>query len=108
MEFYVRPADSEFEDEIDFFEGTNGTKYMYSIEYDGETVRIKDTVGRGLPLDTSDIPAICKMLQRIYNYEKNMEGMSEFLYKTLVSGADNEPTTWSIRINTLYWYSIRP
>ena len=91
MEFFVRAADQDFEDgDVDFFEGSDGTKYHYSIEFDGDGVRITDTVGRMIPMDISDIPAVCKMLQRIYNYDRNMEKMGDFLYQTLVSGATNE------------------
>ncbi len=93
MKFYICPADEDMinaTEEDDLFTGGDGNEYMYEVNFDGDTVAIRDTVGRVLPLDIDDIPAVCFMLNKLYNYHNNMIKMDNFLYDKLIQGCSGK------------------
>lgn len=90
MQFLICPASDEMIDATEdgeLFQGKDGDEYMYSIDFDGETVLIEDTVGRKLPFDVEELDKLLFMLNRINNFVKNTNRMEQFLYAELVRGA---------------------
>jgi len=90
MKFLICPASEDMinaTEEDDLFTGNDGNEYMYSVEFDGETVLITDTVGRMLPFDVSDLDRLMFILNRINNFVKSTTSLNQFLYDKLVEGA---------------------
>jgi len=87
MKFYICPADEEFEDEVDLFEATNGDTYFYEVDFDGETVRLTDVIGRSVPFGVDDLPGLIAMLSRINSFTKNTESLNKYLYEKLIEGS---------------------
>jgi len=90
MKFLICPASEDMinaTEEDDLFTGNDGNEYMYSVEFDGETVLITDTVGRSVPFDVSDLDRLMFILNRINNFVKSTTSLNQFLYDKLVEGA---------------------
>ena len=90
MKFLICPASDEIIDATndgDLFTGTDGTEYLYSVEFDGEQVMITDTVDRCIPIDVSELDNLMFILNRINNYVKSTVSLNTFLYEKLVQGA---------------------
>jgi len=90
MRFLIVPASDDMISETndgDLFTGEDGNEYMYSVEFDGETVCITDTVGRIMPIDVSDLERFMFIFNRINNYVKSTHSLNQFLYDKLVQGA---------------------
>ena len=70
MKFLIVPASDDMISETnegDLFTGEDGNEYMYSVDFDGETVCIADTVGRIMPIDISDLERFMFIFNRINN-----------------------------------------
>jgi len=90
MKFLICPASEDMinsTEDDELFTGKDGNEYMYSVEFDGETVLITDTVGRSVPFDVSDLDRLMFILNRINNFVKSTTSLNQFLYDKLVEGA---------------------
>ncbi len=90
MKFLIVPADDDMinaTDDGDLFTGTDGSEYLYEVNFDGDTVAITDTVGRMVPFDVSDLDKLMFILNRINNFVKSTASLNQFLYDKLVEGA---------------------
>lgn len=90
MKFLICPATScqvELAETYDLFESEGGDLYNYCIDFDVETVRIIDSIGRMVPVGTEDLDSIISMLTRINKYVKNTNSCNEYLYEKLIQGA---------------------
>lgn len=90
MKFLICPAtpDQIQDGDYDLFKGQDDVSYNYAVEYfEDDMVTIRDTVGRYVPLDTSEIKPLISMLVRIDNFQTNKMRVQEALMNELIRGA---------------------
>lgn len=90
MKFLIAPATPSQMDtngEYDLFEGKDGVFYNYCVEFDEDTVRISDTIGRMLPVGVEELDSLMFILNRINNFVKNTDKLNDFLFQKLIEGA---------------------
>lgn len=93
MQFLICEASDEQLDtngEYDLFKGDDGYFYNYEVEFDTDTVRIKDTIGRMVPIGVEELDSMVFILNRINNYVKSTKTLNEFLYQKLIQGASTD------------------
>jgi hypothetical protein len=90
MKFYIaRASEDQLESgDLDLFESSEGSLYNYEVEFDGETVRLTDTIGRMVPFDVTELDTLIQMLSRINSFYKNTESANAFLYNRLIEGSE--------------------
>ena len=90
MQFLINPVTTEQVGDCGtegLFAGTDGYFYNYSIDFDEDTVRIEDSIGRMVPFDVTELDTLIKILTRINTYAKNSESVQKFLFSKLIQGA---------------------
>ena len=90
MKFLICPAtQDQIEDgDYDLFKGQDDATYNYEVEFfEDDMVKITDSVGRYVPLEVGEIPALINMLIRIDNFQTGKQAAQEFLTNELLSGA---------------------
>lgn len=90
MKFLICPAtpDQIQDGDYDLFKGQDGATYNYSIEfYEDDMVTIRDSVGRYVPLEISELKPLINILVRIDNFQTNKVRVQEALMNELIRGA---------------------
>jgi hypothetical protein len=90
MKFLICPIPS---DEVEFvdlrFTSPKGTHYSYEVAYEeNEMITITDTVGRSVPMDISEVPALLKILTKIVTYQEEKNNVDALLMRFLASGSE--------------------
>jgi hypothetical protein len=78
MKIYLGKLD-ETRETTDAFESPNGTFYDFEIEVLPDMIRIKDSVGRVMPIDSATIGDFAEMLGRIHRMNTGIVSANEFL-----------------------------
>jgi hypothetical protein len=90
MKFLICPIPS---DEVEFvdlrFTSPKGTHYSYEVAYEeNEMITITDTLGRSVPMDISEVPALLKILTKIVTYQHEKENVDRVLLSFLARGSE--------------------
>jgi len=90
MKFLICPIPS---DEVEFvdlrFTSPKGTHYSYEVAYEeNEMITITDTLGRSVPMDISEVPALLKILTKIVTYQHKKENVDRVLLSFLARGSE--------------------
>jgi len=90
MKFLICPIPS---DEVEFvdlrFTSPKGTHYSYEVDYEeNEMITITDTLGRSVPMDISEVPALIKILAKIVTYQHEKENIDRVLMSFLARGSE--------------------
>lgn len=90
MKFLICPIPS---DEVEFvdlrFTSPKGTHYSYEVDYEeNEMITITDTLGRSVPMDISEVPALLKILTKIVTYQHEKENVDRVLMSFLARGSE--------------------
>lgn len=89
MKFLICPASpDQIEDgDYDLFKGQDGVSYNYAVEFiEDEMVTIRDTVGRYVPVDITEVNSLITMLMRISTYQMNKQRAQKMLIGDLLNG----------------------
>ena len=89
MKFLICPASQEqIEDgDYDLFKGQDGATYNYAVEYyEDDMVTIRDSVGRYVPMEVTEIKGLIKMLIKIDEFQSNKVKVQEVLLGELLRG----------------------
>jgi len=90
MKFLICPIPS---DEVEFvdlrFTSPKGTHYSYEVSYEeNEMITITDTLGRSVPMDISEVPALLKILTKIVTYQHEKQNVDRVLLSFLARGSE--------------------
>jgi hypothetical protein len=90
MKFLICPIRS---DEVEFvdlrFTSPKGTHYSYEVDYEeNEMITITDTLGRTIPMDISEVPALIKILTKIVTYQEEKNRHDDLLMRFLARGSE--------------------
>lgn len=90
MKFLICPIPT---DEVEFvdlrFTSPKGTHYSYEVDYkENEMITITDTLGRSVPMDISEVPALIKILTKIATYQHEKENVETILMSYLTRGSE--------------------
>jgi hypothetical protein len=90
MKFLICPIPA---DEVEFvdlrFTSPKGTHYSYEVDYEeNEMITITDKLGRSVPMDISEVPALIKILTKIVTYQHEKENVEAILMSYLARGSE--------------------
>jgi hypothetical protein len=90
MKFLICPIPSAEVEFVDLrFTSPKGTHYSYEVAYEeNEMITITDTVGRSVPMDISEVPALLKILTKIVTYQEEKNNVDALLMRFLASGSE--------------------
>jgi hypothetical protein len=79
-------TDLDSQDLTGLFIGPNGNYFNYEVEYvENDFVRIKDSVGRIMPIDYTEVRDFAIMLTAIADHQEAQQLFEEINLKTLFS-----------------------
>lgn len=90
MNFLTSKIPDEFLEHVvedEAFKGQDGNYYYYQVSLDeDDIVMIKDTCGRYMPLDLSDLASMTNVFNRLVKFSNDRTYYSKVLHHNLVNG----------------------